>query len=350
MSASPSPSACKHLARSICCLPCLTNLTITGIEELHDDFFIDFASMAASSTSPYFMERKHIPLLDENLPGWRKLQLPVESSSSAASTNHFEVEPSQHQGPPTGQTNLPPHQQEVTTLNDPLTGFQSEPMDLSINYPQQIPGETIQSSSGQEQVTNSYTCVSDHRTFSHGYSTEHLSVPGSQESGQYFDLTARTSAAVFHEQEEPASLLSTSAFIAPASTHPPFTDSDYNDSKYQGWSIGLPICEEDDDPCLPSTSGITSQPRGRHADIDPTMSEHVPETFESSDDTGDDEETTEESVEWDRFPPHSHSKRIHSESSDDTGDDEEATEESVDLADARPRKRRAKTDRNTTSP
>nr|XP_054761453.1 uncharacterized protein LOC129267856 [Lytechinus pictus] len=45
----PSPSACRHLARFICCLPCLTNLTITRIDLLHDDFFIDFASMAASS-------------------------------------------------------------------------------------------------------------------------------------------------------------------------------------------------------------------------------------------------------------------------------------------------------------
>nr|XP_054761463.1 uncharacterized protein LOC129267867 [Lytechinus pictus] len=309
--------------------------------------------MAASSKSPYFLERKHVLLLDKYLPRWRELQSPSESSSSAASTNHSEGKPSQHQLPLTGQTNLPTHQQEVTTLNDPLTSFQSEPMD-PINH-QQITGETIQSTSGQEQVTrsrfiNSYTCISDHRTFSHGHSPKHLSVPGSQESWQYFDLTARTSAAVFHEQEEPALLLSTSAFIDPTYINPDYIDSAFIKSKYQGLSIEMPICEEDDDPCLPSTSGITSQPRGHHADIDPTMSEHVPETFENSDDTGDDEETTEESVEWDRFPPHSHSKRIHSESSDDTGNDEEATEESVDLVDARPRKRRAKTDRDPTSP
>ncbi|XP_041471836.1 uncharacterized protein LOC121421239 [Lytechinus variegatus] len=95
-----SSSACKHLARFICCLPRLANLTITDIYGQLDDFFIDFASMAASSKSPYFMERKHIPLLDKYWPRWRELQSRAESSSSAVSTNHSEVEPSQHQGHP----------------------------------------------------------------------------------------------------------------------------------------------------------------------------------------------------------------------------------------------------------
>nr|XP_054762320.1 uncharacterized protein LOC129268870 [Lytechinus pictus] len=118
-----------------------------------------------------------------------------------------------------------------------------------------------------------------------------------------------------------------------------------------GSSIGRkPLFEHDDDHCMPSTSGITSLQRAHPADTDPISNDHILESRESSDGTEDDEETTEESVEWDRFPPHSHSKRIHSESSDDTGDDEEATEESVNLVDARPRKRRAKTDRDPTSP
>nr|XP_054761499.1 uncharacterized protein LOC129267910 [Lytechinus pictus] len=84
-----------------------------------------------------------------------------------------------------------------------------------------------------------------------------------------------------------------------------------------------------------------------HSETGPISNDHI---LESRDDIGDDEDTTAGSIERDRYPPHSHSKRIHSESSDDTKDDKEATEESVDLMDARPRKRRAKTDQNPTSP
>nr|XP_054761462.1 uncharacterized protein LOC129267866 [Lytechinus pictus] len=111
--------------------------------------------MAASSKSPYFMERKHIPLLDKYWPRWRELQSPAESSSSAASTNHSEVEPSQHQGPPTGLTNLPHHQLEVATLSDSSIGVHSDSwsMNPSKTYPHRAHKESIRSTSEQVDLT-----------------------------------------------------------------------------------------------------------------------------------------------------------------------------------------------------
>nr|XP_054761483.1 uncharacterized protein LOC129267891 [Lytechinus pictus] len=350
------PSVCKHLAGIICYLPCLTNLTITSIEKLHDDFFIEFASMAASSKSPYFMERKHIPFLDNYWPRWRELQSPAESSSSASSTNHSEVEPSQHQGPPTGLTNLPHHQLEVATLSDSSIGVHSDSgsMNPSKTYPHRAHTESIRSTSEQVDLTTrqhldefdrylesylaakNYTHVSSH---SLGHSSD-------SDTRQQYGSSVRTSTAVLKRQEQPTQM-------EPDTLLP--SSSSYINSLMSihesGSSIGRkPSFEHDDDHRMPSTSGIASLQRAHPADTDPISNEHILESRESSDDTEDDEETTAGSVERDRHPPHSQIKRIHSESSDDTKDDKDETEESVGLVDARPRKRRAKTNRDPTSP
>nr|XP_054761479.1 uncharacterized protein LOC129267885 [Lytechinus pictus] len=349
MSESPRPSVCEHLARFICCLPCLTTLTITDIDLLPDDFFIDLASMAASSKSPYFMERKHIPLLDECWPGWRELQSPAESSSSAASTNHSEVEPSQHQGPPTGLTNLPHHQLEVATLSDSSIGVHSDSgsMNPSKTYPHRAHTESIRSTSEQVDLTTrqhldefdryleSYLAAQNFtRVPSHslGHSSD-------SDTRQQYGSSVRTNTTVLRRQEQPTQMEPNT--LLPSS-------SSYINSLMlmhgRGSSIGRkPLFEHDDDHCMPSTSGITSLQRAHPAYTDPIMSMHVLDTYErihrdNSDDTGDDEETFEESVGrcqskrltmTARNQPQSHSKRIYDESSDDTGDDEETFQESV---------------------
>ncbi|XP_041471688.1 uncharacterized protein LOC121421118 isoform X3 [Lytechinus variegatus] len=351
-----SSAACKQLARFICCLPCLTTLTINRINLLHDDFFIDFASMAASSNSPYFMERKHIPLLDKYWPRWRELQSPAESSSSAASTNHSEVEPSQHQGSLTGLTNLPHHQLEVATLGDSSIGIHSDSgsMNPSTTYPHRAHTESIRSTSEQVDLTTrqhldefdryleSYLAA---QNFTHvpSHSLGHSS---DSDTRQQYSSSVRTNTAVLKRQEQPTQMEPN--ILLPSS-------SSYINSLMlmheRGSSIGnKPLFEHDDDHCMPSTSGITSLPclqRAHPTDTDSISNDHI---LESRDDIGDDEDTTAGSVERYRYPLHSHSKRIHSESSDNTKDDKEASEESVDLVDARPRKRRAKTDRDPTSP
>nr|XP_054761455.1 uncharacterized protein LOC129267858 [Lytechinus pictus] len=374
MSEPPSPSACKHLAKFICYLPCLTNLTITGNDQIHDDFFIDFASVAASSKSPYFMERKHIPLLDKCWPRWRELQSPAERSSSAASTNHSEVEPSQHQGPPTGLTNLPHHQLEVATLSDSSIGVHSDSgsMNPSKTYPHRAHTESIRSTSEQVDLTTRQHLDEFDRYLESYLAAQNFTRVPSHSLGhssdsntrQQYGSSVRTNTAVLKRQEQPTQMEPNT--LLPSS-------SSYINSLMlmhgRGSLIGTkPFFEDDDDYCMPSTSGIPSLQRAHSADtgisffslnFTNNLSSRkcvcntcltVQLIFECSDDSGDDEEKAEESVEWDRFPPHSYNKRIHSKSSDGTGDDEEATDESVDLVDARPRKRRAKTDRNPTSP
>ncbi|XP_030844760.1 uncharacterized protein LOC115925260 [Strongylocentrotus purpuratus] len=53
----------KQLAKFLCSLPWLTNLKVVEGKTLHDDFFAELNSFAASSQQPYFREKKHVRML-----------------------------------------------------------------------------------------------------------------------------------------------------------------------------------------------------------------------------------------------------------------------------------------------
>ncbi|XP_041471511.1 LOW QUALITY PROTEIN: uncharacterized protein LOC121421003 [Lytechinus variegatus] len=293
-----------YLGRFLSLLPRLTDLTISSCS-FHDDFYREIAEGASSSQSPYFMERKHIPLLDKYWPRLRELQSPAESSSSAASANHSETEPSQHRM----------HHQLVRVplpqVISPATYFGRH--DHIAKYA--IPKATI----------DTYKYAMFPRTVRiwnrlPGHVILHGNPTTFREAALPI-ISMMQPPAVLKRQEQPTQMEPN--ILLPSSS------SNINSLMLmheRGSSIGnKPLFEHDDDHCMPSTSGITSLSclqREHPTDTDPISNDLILVS----------------------------GKRIHSESSDDTKDDKEATEKSVKLMDARPRKRRAKTDRDPASP
>ncbi|XP_041471785.1 uncharacterized protein LOC121421189 [Lytechinus variegatus] len=119
---------------ALCHRPSVCEMTVTGQGECYL-CFADHQCTEVDSKSPYFMENKHIRIL-EKWSGWRNHQQRIQGGSSATPRSHSKDEPSQDEDP-SGQTNLPCQEQEFAIPSDPVTDVQSElgSMSLSTAYP-----------------------------------------------------------------------------------------------------------------------------------------------------------------------------------------------------------------------